>query len=130
MNKYKGMVNMTRNPSVYVLSDSIGETAELVIKAGLSQFGNGDYTIQRVPYVEDKQTIDETLRIVKDAKGIIAFTLIEPALRNYLNEQANKFDIEAIDIMGPMMESLERAFQHEPKLEPGLVYKLDQDYFK
>ena len=37
------------NPTVYVLSDSVGETAELVIKAGLSQFTNGNYKIQRVP---------------------------------------------------------------------------------
>jgi len=49
----------TVHPSIYVLSDSIGETAELVIKAGLSQFSNGNYAIQRIPYVEDKKTIDE-----------------------------------------------------------------------
>lgn len=124
------MVKMAINPSVYVLSDSIGETAELVIKAGLSQFGTGNYKIQRVPYVEDKATIDETLKVVKEDNGIIAFTLVEPALRIYLNERAKALSIEAIDIMGPMMESLERAFKHEPRLEPGLVYKLDQDYFK
>lgn len=124
------MVNMAINPSVYVLSDSIGETAELVIKAGLSQFGTGNYKIQRVPYVDDKETIDETLRVVKEDNGIIAFTLVEPDLRLYLNERAKALSIEAIDIMGPMMDSLERAFNHEPRLEPGLVYKLDQDYFK
>jgi len=38
-------------PHVYVLSDSVGETAELVIKAGLSQFNNAEYVTRRVPYV-------------------------------------------------------------------------------
>ena len=47
-------------PSVFVLSDSVGETAELVIKAGLSQFKNGDYSIHRIPYVDDEKTVDET----------------------------------------------------------------------
>lgn len=118
------------NPSVYVLSDSVGETAELVIKAGLSQFANGNYKIQRIPYVEDKATIDETLEMAKGETAIIGYTLVNPELRAYLHARATELNLEAIDIMGPMMESMERAFQHAPREEPGLVYKLDKDYFK
>ncbi|MFB4166501.1 pyruvate, water dikinase regulatory protein [Virgibacillus sp. JSM 102003] len=117
-------------PLVYVLSDSVGETAELVIKAGLSQFNNGEYNIQRVPYVEDKKTIDETIQIAQEKQGIIGFTLVDPTLRKYLNSRAKEKDIEAIDIMGPMMDAMEKFFDHNPRLEPGLVHKLDEDYFK
>ena len=74
-------------PSVYVLSDSVGETAELVIKAGLSQFTNGNYKINRIPYVEDKESIDETLEIVKDKVAIIGYTLVDPELRTYMNRR-------------------------------------------
>ncbi|MBO1003499.1 pyruvate, water dikinase regulatory protein [Pseudogracilibacillus auburnensis] len=119
-----------RNPSVYVLSDSVGETAELVIKAGLSQFSNGNYNIQRIPYVEDKKTIDETLEIAREEAAIIGYTLVDPDLRDYLNNRAIELNIEVIDIMGPMMEAMERTFKHAPRQEPGLVYKLDKDYFK
>ncbi|HLR03860.1 MAG TPA: pyruvate, water dikinase regulatory protein [Virgibacillus sp.] len=121
---------MVRKPLVYVLSDSVGETAELVIKAGLSQFNNGEYKIHRIPYVDDKKIIDETLELAKDNSGIIGFTLVDPILQNYLNEQADTMGIEAIDIMGPMMKSMERVFDRTPRLEPGLVHKLDEDYFK
>lgn len=121
---------MASKPLVYVLSDSVGETAELVIKAGLSQFNNGEYKIQRIPYVEDKKTIDDTLQTAKENQGIIGFTLVDPALRNYVNERAKAFDIEAIDIMGPMMQSMGRVFESAPHLKPGLVHKLDEDYFK
>lgn len=121
---------MVTRPHVFILSDSVGETAELVIKAGLSQFINGDYRLQRIPYVDDKETIDETLQLVKEKNGIIGFTIVDPELRSYVNEQAEKLEIEAIDIMGPMLSSMERVFKNEPRLEPGLVYKLDKDYFK
>ncbi|MBU5265898.1 pyruvate, water dikinase regulatory protein [Virgibacillus proomii] len=116
--------------TVYILSDSVGETAELVIKAGLSQFNHGSYKIQRIPYVEDKATIDEALQLAKEGKELIGFTLVDPMLRNYLNERAKQMNIEAIDIMGPVLKSMERIFDHSPRLEPGLVHKLDEDYFK
>ncbi|HLS59596.1 MAG TPA: pyruvate, water dikinase regulatory protein [Virgibacillus sp.] len=121
---------MDNKPLVYVLSDSVGETAELVIKAGLSQFNNGKYKIQRVPYVDDKGTIEESIQLAKERQGIIGFTLVDPMLRDYLNKRAKEVDIEAIDIMGPMMESMERVFNRTPRLEPGIVHQLDEDYFK
>ncbi|WP_099158533.1 pyruvate, water dikinase regulatory protein [Virgibacillus ndiopensis] len=121
---------MSTKPLVFVLSDSVGETAELVIKAGLSQFNNGQYKIQRIPYVEDKKTIDEALLLAKEKQGIIGFTLVDPLLRKHLNNAAKRINIEAIDIMGPMMDSMERVFGKPPRLEAGLVHKLDEDYFK
>lgn len=121
---------MTAQQVIYVLSDSVGETAELVMKAGLSQFKNGDYKIQRVPYVEDKETIDEFLLQAKLNSSLVGFTLINPDLRAYLNQRSQEIDIEAIDIMGPIMDSMERVFSDQPRLEAGLVHKLDEDYFK
>ncbi|WP_156290706.1 pyruvate, water dikinase regulatory protein [Oceanobacillus salinisoli] len=121
---------MSSERIVYVLSDSVGETAELVVKAGLSQFNGQEYKIFRVPYVEDCQTIDDSLQLAKENYGIIGFTLVNPDLRNYLNEQAKKLNIEAIDIMGPMITAMERVFDKSPRLEAGLVHKLDEDYFK
>lgn len=121
---------MGMKPLVYVLSDSVGETAEQVIKAGLSQFNGGEYKIYRVPYVEDKLIIDETLQLAKEKGAVIGFTLVDPTLRDYLNDNAKKVAVEAIDIMGPMMKSMERVFEKTPRLEAGLVHQLDEDYFK
>ncbi|HZW68544.1 MAG TPA: pyruvate, water dikinase regulatory protein [Pseudogracilibacillus sp.] len=119
-----------KRQSVMVVSDYVGETADLVIRAGLSQFTKNHYQIQRIPYVEDKETIDETLEIARADDAIIGFTLIDPKLRHYLLERAKKLHIEAIDIIGPVMEAMERTFKTTPELEPGLLYKLDKDYFK
>ncbi|GAB4073423.1 pyruvate, water dikinase regulatory protein [Barrientosiimonas marina] len=121
---------MGDKPHIYVLSDSVGETAELVIKAGLSQFNDGEYKIQRVPYVEDKKTIDDTLQIAAENQALIGFTLVDPDLRMYVNEAASQMGLEIIDIMGPMMKAMKRTFNKTPRLEPGLVHQLDEDYFK
>lgn len=121
---------MCARPIAYVLSDSVGETAELVIKAGLSQYNNGEYKIQRIPYVEDKETVDEAILLAKENEGLIGFTIVDAELRNYVNEQAVLAGIEAIDFMGPMMMAMEKVFGTKPRMEPGLVHKLDEDYFK
>ncbi|MGP4074435.1 pyruvate, water dikinase regulatory protein [Halobacillus sp. K22] len=117
-------------PLIYVLSDSVGETAELVVKAALSQFDDGPFDLQRIPYVEDKGTINEALVQAKEQGAMVGFTFVIPEFRTYLLAEAKKYDIECVDIMGPMMEAMEKHFNLEPRLEPGLVHKLDEDYFK
>jgi len=83
------------NPVVYIVSDSIGETAELVAKAAVSQFNGGNVQIRRVPYVNDPQ---EIVDIVDEAQGqncIIAFTLVLPELREVLVREADRHHIHS-----------------------------------
>ncbi|MBH0229904.1 kinase/pyrophosphorylase [Halobacillus yeomjeoni] len=117
-------------PLIYVVSDSVGETAELVVKAALSQFDDGPFELQRIPYVEDKGTINETVAQAKEQGAMIGFTLVIPEYRKHLIAEAEKHGVECVDIMGPMMEAMENHLKIEPRLEPGLVHKLDEDYFK
>ncbi|MRG86622.1 pyruvate, water dikinase regulatory protein [Salinibacillus xinjiangensis] len=117
-------------PIVYVVSDSVGETAELVVKASLSQFNNGNFKIQRIPYVDDEGTILEAIELAKSNQAMLGYTLVKPELRAFLKENAEKNKIIAVDIMGPMIDAMSQHLNKDPRLEPGLVHKLDEDYFK
>src|SRR5690625_980855 len=119
-----------QSPYIYVLSDSVGETAELMMKAGLSQFKNEKYIFKRISYINDKKTIDQTLYTLKEKKVLIGFTLVNPMLRQYLQAQADKMNVSTIDMLGPVLDPLERLFEKSPILEPGLVHMLDEDYFE
>ena len=68
-------------PMVYILSDSVGETAELVAKAALSQFNGGNAEFHRVPYVNDAETVREVVAEAKENGGVIVYTVIMPDLR-------------------------------------------------
>lgn len=115
---------------VYIVSDSIGETAELVAKAAVSQFNGGNVRIRRVPYVNDPQDIVEIIDEAQGQNCIIAFTLVLPELREVLVREADKQHIPTVDIMGPFLDALGLITQGPPKLEPGLVRKLDEEYFR
>lgn len=117
-------------PIIYVVSDSVGETAELVTKAAISQFNGSGMTLKRFPYVEDKEHIDEVLSLVAMDQGMIAYTLVKPDMRDYMKEQALKEGIYAVDLIGPLMDQIQVFSGKTPLCEPGLVRKLDEDYFK
>ncbi|KGA98426.1 phosphotransferase [Alkalihalobacillus alcalophilus ATCC 27647 = CGMCC 1.3604] len=115
---------------VYIVSDSVGETAELVVKAAASQFRDAGLELRRVPYVEDKQTIEEIVRLAANANALIAFTLVVPEMKQFLMEQAKQVGVETVDIIGPMLTQIGNLVQVKPRYEPGLIYRLDEDYFR
>ncbi|KYD22457.1 pyruvate, water dikinase regulatory protein [Caldibacillus debilis] len=119
-----------KRPPIYVVSDSVGETVELVTRAAVSQFNGSSVELKRVPYVEDKETVDEVIQVVKMNGGMIVFTLVKPEIRRYLSEQAEKNNIRAVDVLGPLMDAFQELSGLQPLNEPGLVRKLDADYFR
>lgn len=124
------MSEMNEGVKVYVVSDSVGETADLVVKAAASQFHSTEVEVKRVPYVEDRETIREVVMLAKEESAIIAFTLVVPDIKRYLIEYAQEQGVEIVDIIGPMMTTLEEVIQRRPRHEPGLVHKLDEEYFR
>ncbi|WP_141431521.1 pyruvate, water dikinase regulatory protein [Bacillus sp. 03113] len=117
-------------PIIYVVSDSVGETAELVTKAAISQFNGSDITIKRFPFVEDQSNIHEVVTLAKMDQGMIAYTLVKPEMRKYMNEVALEEGVYACDIIGPLMDQFQLLCGKTPLYEPGLVRRLDEDYFK
>ncbi len=117
-------------PVVYVVSDSIGETAELVTRAAAAQFNAGGVEIRRVPHVDTREGLRAVVEEARGVRSLIVFTIILPELSSYLLEEAARAGIPCVDIMGPMLCELRRLTYLEPKLQPGLVHRMDESYFK
>lgn len=114
---------------VYVVSDALGETGELVARAASSQFAK-DIDIRRFSYVSEKEHIAE---IVEEAQGyhcIIAYTLVVKELEQYLLTLAAEKNIPTVDILGSMIDTIAKTTGTLPKREPGLIRKLDEQYFR
>lgn len=117
---------------IYVVSDSVGETGELVAKAAVSQFRPGfqDASFKRFPHVESIEQLNEIVQLAKEQDAIIVYTIVKEYMRETLQTNCGANGIAAIDLMGPLMNVLSDTLQLEPIEEPGLVRKLDDDYFK
>ncbi|WP_026893665.1 pyruvate, water dikinase regulatory protein [Clostridiisalibacter paucivorans] len=121
---------MNKEMVIYVLSDSIGETAEQVAKAAVSQFALTSYEIRRFPYITDEEQILEVMQEAKQEKCLILFTIVVETLRNFLISKAREKGITAIDLMEPILDGVKSVVGFSPKREPGLIRKLDEKYFR
>lgn len=124
------MSNEQSGQIIYVVSDSIGETAELVVRAVVSQFDSRLIDIQKYPYIEDRASIDEIIASAKESKAMIVFTLVIPELKAYIMEAAIAAGIPIIDIMGPLLSTMQETLHVTPTGKPGLVRRLDEEYFR
>lgn len=121
---------MEKQMFIFVVSDSIGETAERVARAAASQFRAQAFQFRRVPYAVSKETLDEVLQEAASTRSLIVHTLVCPELREHLNRLAAQHGIPCVDIMGPTLDAISRVSKHSPRLQPGLVHQLDEEYYR
>jgi regulator of PEP synthase PpsR (kinase-PPPase family) len=115
---------------VFVVSDSVGETGESVVRAAAMQFYPMHVEIVRAPFIHDCEGIDKVLQTVKTSGGVVVFTLVVPELRDDLIQKAQREGIPYIDLLGPILQSLGKQLGLEPRHQPGMLHPLDEDYFK
>ena len=114
---------------IYILSDSVGETAEMVAKAAMSQFDGANIRIRRKPYLKSAEQIDLALKEASVERSAILYTLVRPDLKAALESKATRLGLIHVDIMGPVVNALESISHLTPRNEPGLIRKIDDAYF-
>ncbi len=119
----------TQDLKLFIVSDSVGETAELVVRAALSQFDFHSYEIRRFSFVADRDQVME-LMDEADEDSIIMFTMVVPEVRQLLVEEIRKRNLPSVDLMSNLMELFEKRLDMKPIGEAGLIRRLDEQYFR
>lgn len=117
-------------PIIYIISDSTGETAQSIINAAISQFDTEGIKLKLFAHIESIKDIKGIIEKIRPDKSFIIFTIVKPELRLFLKEEAQSKSIFAFDLLGPLLENIERISGISPKLTPGLLRKIDKQYFK
>ncbi|WP_442603563.1 pyruvate, water dikinase regulatory protein [Paenibacillus sp. KN14-4R] len=115
---------------ITICSDSVGETGEAVVKATIRQFNGQNTRIKRIGHIKNEEEVTAIMEQVASEGGFVAYTLVQPELREMLKQEAIRLGIRAVDIMGPMMQAYIDTFNGAPSSKPGLLHQLDEDYFK
>lgn len=130
MNRSEEEIGLTNKQLVFVVSDSVGETCELVVRAASIQFHENAIETLRIPFVEDEQTIHDVVTQARAQGAVIAFTLVNEEHRSLLVSLGKSYDVKTIDLLGDLLDVLSGKLGESPREKPGLIYRLDEDYFR
>ncbi|MAG57448.1 MAG: phosphoenolpyruvate synthase regulatory protein [Planctomycetes bacterium] len=120
----------TREYTIFVASDATGLTAERVVQAALAQFEPHVAGIVRFSHVNSEDEVRHIVARAARERGIIVHTLVLPELRGTLHEEGRHYQVDTIDLMGPLLKRLSTKFNVAPTAQPGLFRQLDEEYYR
>ena len=114
---------------LHLLSDSTGETLEMIAKAALAQFDEADVQRHFWPMVRSKQHIDRIVPDIAAHPGLVLFTLVNPETRQRLEEHCIRIGLPAVPVLDAVTEALESHLGQEAHGRPGRQHSMDAAYF-
>lgn len=101
----------------------------MVVKAAMIQFPDGDTVLKRIPYIDDKESIEEVIQEAKETEALIVYTLVIKELKEYIAKRAEEEALLTVDLLGPLINGMEKFYKRKPERKPGLLHALDEEYF-
>ncbi len=114
---------------LHLLSDSTGETLELIAKAALAQFDDADIKRHFWPMVRSHQHLDRILADIAVNPGLVLFTLVNQETRARLEERCCALGLPAIAALDQVTGALEDLLGQQAKARPGRQHLMDDAYF-
>lgn len=130
--------NTTSLPTIHVISDSVGLTAQAMARAAAAQFGETNPNIEVLSHVRSAEQIrtwiDEHTALHAsrgDARVLIFYTLVDGDLRHALTEYAATMpSVTAVDLLTEAIGSIAKLSGKVPSKRPGGLHVADQHYFR
>jgi regulator of PEP synthase PpsR (kinase-PPPase family) len=119
-----------RKKPIFLLSDGTGETVEMVVRAGLSQFGGSPVPFHRFKSLRSASQIDAILEEAERQGAAIAYTLVNAELRLEVVQRAAERKLPCVDILGPLLQMLKSHLGMETHTQPGIYHAVNENYFR
>lgn len=121
---------MDNTIDIYIVSDSLGETAKTVAKACIYQFPNHEnWNIKRHPYINNKNLLTDVLEKAKGVNALVMYSMVNQDLVDYAKSYCEDNNISYIDLLSSVIGQMAEKAGIEPIREPGVIRKMDKSYF-
>ncbi len=110
--------------TVYVVSDATGGTAERLARAALIQFADAAVSIVRRRNVRTPAQVCEVAQEAAGRDSIVLHTLVSDALRRLMLAECRVRGVDALDMLGPVLDRLANRLGTTPQEKPGLFQQL------
>jgi hypothetical protein len=114
---------------LHLLSDSTGETLEMIAKAALAQFDDADVIRHFWPMVRSRQHLDRIMDDIANNPGLVLFTLVDGETRARLEDHCRGLGLPAVAVLDGVTDALETVLGQEARGRPGRQHLMDDAYF-
>ena len=114
---------------LHLLSDSTGETLEMIAKAALAQFEGADVIRHFWPMVRSQQHLDRIMVEIAANPGLVLFTLVNADTRVCLEARCRALGLPIVPALDAVTDALEQQLGQHPKARPGRQHAMDAAYF-
>ena len=114
---------------LHLLSDSTGETLEMVAKAALAQFDDAEVIRHFWPMVRSSQHLDRIVEDLAANPGLVLYTLVNDDTRRRLEERCRALGLPHVAPLDPVTVALEDRLGEQAKGRPGRQHQMDEAYF-
>ena len=116
--------------SIHILSDSLGETAEMVALAAAAQFTPDSFRIERLARIHTPEQLRSVVQTHCGGHCLFLYTLVDDELRIEMNRMVVDSGVNAVDLIGPAVHLISTVTGLAPTGEAGAVHRTDASYFE
>ena len=124
-----GKSKKKKSAPIFVISGGRGIAGNNLVQSILIQYPNNKIPVEIFGGVDDEETIFDIVMRAKNEGALVTHTMVNPELRQKVNELCTDFKVEVCDLMGDLAAYLDRTLDVEPLQHPGLYRELNQQYF-
>lgn len=121
--------NENKTVTIFVISDSAGETASKLAAAIMAQFPSVDFSLYRKTFVKEESRLKEALEDAKRENAMVLHTIISKELVKTALAFFEENAIYHFDILTSPIEEIERFTGVQRSGEAGALHHLNENYF-
>ena len=115
---------------LHLVSDATGETLNTVAKAAAAQYADFRPIAHIYALVRTPSQLNRALREIEAQPGIVLFTLINPEIRNHLEQQCELMGVPCLSILDPIISTLSQYLNATSRPQVGGQHALNSTYFR
>lgn len=115
---------------IHLVSDATGETVMSVARAALAQF-EGIHAVEHLwSLVRTPTQAEKILAAVEANPGVVLLTIVDPAVRDILQEGCRRLQVPCVPLLDPVLATLSIHLGIEARHLPGRQHIMDNEYFE
>jgi len=114
---------------IYIVSGGKGLVGNNMVHSLLIQYPNNNVPVNIVPNIHEEIQLVKLVEKAKHEDGLIAHTLVNRELRDFLKKLCAEKGVKNIDYMGELADYLDEKLDIPSVQSPGLYRELNQQYF-